>query len=163
MSLFLFWLAVVTLLLVLATAIEFALGNRSLTRLRNVPPFTGDGAPTVSVIVAARNEVRNIEQGLQSTLAQDYPNLEFIAVDDRSADGTGDILDRLAKKELRLHAVHITELPSGWLGKTHAQYVGAEQANGELNLFTDADVIMEQSVISRAVAYMFREIGRAHV
>src|ERR1051326_8537576 len=141
MSLFLFWLAVLTLVFALATAIEFALGNRSLPRLGNLPPFTGDGATTVSVIVAARNEARHIEQGLQSILAQDYPNLEFIAVDDRSTDGTGDILDRLAKKDLRLHTVHITELPSGWLGKTHAQHVGAERATGELILFTDADVV----------------------
>ncbi|MGD0059971.1 MAG: glycosyltransferase [Verrucomicrobiia bacterium] len=86
MSLFLFWLAVATLLLVLATTIEFALGNRSLSRLGNLPPFTGSPSPKVSVIIAARNEARNIEQGLPSVLVQDYPNIEFIAVDDRSTE-----------------------------------------------------------------------------
>ncbi len=44
MSLFLFWLAVVTLLLVLATTIEFAAGNGAPSRLRSLPPFTGDNA-----------------------------------------------------------------------------------------------------------------------
>jgi hypothetical protein len=48
-------------------------------------------------------------------------------------------------------------LPSGWLGKTHALHFGSEQATGELLLFTDADVVMEHSVISRAVAYLLRE------
>ena len=157
MSLFLFWLAVVTLLLVLATTIEFALGNRSLSRLQNLPPFTGDNAPKVSVIVAARNEARKIEQGLQSVLAQDYPNLEFIVVDDRSTDETGRILDHMAGQDTRLHIVQVTDLPDGWLGKTHAMHVGAERATGELLLFTDADVVMECSVVSRAVGHLLRE------
>ncbi|MGO9243623.1 MAG: glycosyltransferase [Verrucomicrobiia bacterium] len=150
----LFWLAVVTLLLVLATTVEFAIGNRSLSRLGDLPPFTGSPAPKVSVIIAARNEARKIERGLQSVLTQDYPNIEFIAVDDRSTDETGSILDRIAGTEPRLHVAHTTDLPGGWLGKTHALNFGAERAAGELLLFTDADVVMERSVISRAVGYL---------
>jgi glycosyltransferase involved in cell wall biosynthesis len=157
MSLFLLWLAVVTLLFVLVTTIEFAVGNRSLSRLRGLPPFTGDDAPNVSVIVAARNEARKVEQGLQTLLAQDYPNLEFIAVDDRSSDETGDILDRMADRDTRLRVLHVTDLPEGWLGKTHAMHFGAERATGELLLFTDADVVMEHSVVGRAVNYLRRE------
>ncbi len=157
MSLFLFWLAVATLLLVLATAVEFAIGNRSLSRLGNIAPFQGREAPKVSVIVAARNEARKIEAALQSILAQDYPNLEFVVVDDRSTDGTGTILDRLANQDTRVHVVHIVELPPGWLGKNYAQHFGAVRAAGELILFTDADVVMEHSVISRAVAYLHRK------
>ena len=157
MSLFLFWLAAATLLLVLATAVEFALGNRSLSRLGNITPFQGTGGPKVSVIVAARNEARKIEEALRSILAQDYPYLEFIVVDDRSTDETGIILDRLVTMDTRVRVVHITELPKGWLGKNHAQHFGAERATGELILFTDADVVMECSVISRAVAWLRHE------
>ena len=157
MSLFLFWLAAATLLLVLATAVEFAIGNRSLSRLGNITPFQGTGGPKVSVIVAARNEARKIEEALRSILAQDYPYLEFVVVDDRSTDETGIILDRLATMDTRVRVVHITELPKGWLGKNHAQHFGAERATGELILFTDADVVMERSVISRAVAYLRSE------
>jgi cellulose synthase/poly-beta-1,6-N-acetylglucosamine synthase-like glycosyltransferase len=156
-SVFLFWLAVVTLLLVLTTTVEFAIGNRSLSRLENVPPFQGSEPLKVSVIVAARNEARKIEAALQSILAQDYPNLEFIVVNDRSTDETGAILDRLANEDTRVHVVHIMELPKGWLGKNHAQHFGAARATGELILFTDADVVMEHSVISRAVTYSHRE------
>jgi glycosyltransferase involved in cell wall biosynthesis len=156
MSLFLFWLAVVTLFLVLATTIEFAVGNRSLRRLSHLEPFAGNNAPKVSVIIAARNEARNIEQALRSVLAEDYRNLEFIVVNDRSTDETGRILDQMARKDPRLHVVHVTDLPPGWLGKTHALHFGAERATGEWLLFTDADVVMEHSVISRAIGYLLR-------
>jgi glycosyltransferase involved in cell wall biosynthesis len=153
---FFFWLAVLTLVTVAFTAIEFAIGNRSLTRLGVVPPFIGSRAPKVSVIIAARNEARKIKQGLQSVLAQDYPNIEFIVVDDRSTDETGAILDRMAGNDARLRVIHITHLPAGWLGKNHAQYFAAGNATGHLILFTDADVVMERSVISRAVGFLIR-------
>jgi len=154
---FLFWLAVVTLVFVLGTIVEFAVGNRSLSHLKNVAPFQDNPAPKVSVVVAARNEARKIEAALRSLLTQDYPNLEFIFIDDRSTDETATILDRLANKDARIHVVRIMELPQGWLGKNHAQHFGAERATGQLILFTDADVIMEPSVISRAIAYLHRE------
>ena len=140
------------LVFVLGTTVEFAIGNRSLAHLKNVTPFQGDKPPKVSIVVAARNEARKIESALRSVLAQDYPNLEFIFVDDRSTDETGKILDRLATQDARVRVVHITELPGHWLGKNHAQHFGAGQSSGELILFTDADVIMEPSIISRAVA-----------
>jgi glycosyltransferase involved in cell wall biosynthesis len=106
------------------------------------------------VIVAARNEASNIELALQSVLAQEYRDLEFIVVDDRSADETGRILDQMARNDPRLHVVHVADLPRGWLGKTHALQVGAERATGEWLLFTDANVVMERSVIRRAVGYL---------
>jgi glycosyltransferase involved in cell wall biosynthesis len=157
MATFLSWLAAVTLLLVLATTIEFAIGNRSLSRLKDFPPIASSLTPKISVIIAARNEARKIEQGLQSVLAQDYPNIEFIAVDDRSTDETGRILDRMAGQDPRLHIAHVTDLPVGWLGKNHALHLGTERATGELLLFTDADVLMERSVISRAVGFLVRK------
>ncbi len=66
------------------------------------------------------------------------------------------ILDRIAGAEPRLHVAHVTDLPGGWLGKTHALNFGAKRATGELLLFTDADVVMERSAISRAVGYLLR-------
>ncbi len=124
---FFFWLAVVTLVFVLGTTIEFAFGNRSLSHLKNVAPFQDSPPPKVSVVVAARNEARKIEAALRSVLAQDYPNLEFIFVDDRSTDQTATILDRLANEDARVHVARIMELPKGWLGKNHAQHFGANE------------------------------------
>lgn len=61
--------------------------------------------PMVSIIVPACNEARHIEAAIKSRLALDYPNLEIIAINDRSTDHTGKILDTLAKEEDRKSVV----------------------------------------------------------
>lgn len=109
--------------------------------------------PRVSVIVPAKNESKKIRDSLCSLLAQDYPNLEVIVINDRSDDETGDIIDSLAKADARLKAIHITELPKGWLGKNHANQRGVEHASGEYLLFTDADVLFAPQTISKTVGY----------
>ena len=69
---------------------------------------------------------------MRSILDQDYPGwLEVVAVDDRSADRTGDIIARLAAKwPGRLKMLRVESLSDGWLGKNHALYRGAEKAGG---------------------------------
>jgi glycosyltransferase involved in cell wall biosynthesis len=122
--------------------------------MRPLPDGLGDrGGPKVSVVVAARDEGPHIERALESLLAQRYDALEIIAIDDRSADDTGAILDRMALADPRLHVVHVTELPSNWLGKNHALHTGAGTATGEYLLFTDADVVFAPDAIARAVAF----------
>jgi glycosyltransferase involved in cell wall biosynthesis len=157
MTTFLLVLAIVTLVVNLAAGSEFLLGSRSICWLNEVPPLMAASGPRVSVIIAARDEERRIATGLASVLAQDYGDLEFIAIDDRSSDGTGAILDRFAATDARLRVVHVDQLPAGWLGKNHALQLGAEAATGELLLFTDADVEMAPSTLRRAVAYMLGE------
>jgi glycosyltransferase involved in cell wall biosynthesis len=105
----------------------------------------------VSVIVAARDEARHIRAAATALLAQDYPDFDVVIVDDRSTDATGAILDELAATNPRLRVVHVRELPPGWLGKNHALHVGAENADGALLLFTDADVIFGRDALARAV------------
>ena len=144
---FLFYLAASTLVVVIAVTFDLIRGDRSIRYLRDQPPVTTTSPLKVSVIVAARNEARKIEPALQSLLEQDYPNIETIVVNDRSEDETGQILDRIPG----ITVVHVTELPPGWLGKNHALHLGAERATGQWLLFTDADVHMEPSAISRAV------------
>lgn len=153
MTSLLFYLALATLLLHVATAIEIWRGSRSIRRLRDVPPLSGP-LPRVSIIIPARNEERNVEEALRSVLALDYENLEIDVVDDRSTDRTGEILDRMAAADPRLRIVHVRELPPGWLGKNHALWLGAEKATGQYLLFTDADVVMDPSALRRAVSLM---------
>lgn len=150
----LFWLAVLTAVAFAGMLVELVPGGLSLRRLHEIEPVPPDEAPPVSVVVAARDEERNIEEALASVLAQRYEPLEVIVVDDRSTDATGAILDRMAASSPRLRVVHVAELPAGWLGKNHALHVGAAEARGEYLLFTDADVVMEPTTLSRAVAYM---------
>jgi hypothetical protein len=90
---------------------------------------------------------------MSSLLAQDYPNLEIVAVDDRSEDATGPVLDALAAKNARLTVLHVETLPDGWLGKNNAMHRGASRASGEWLLFTDGDVVFEKDALQRSVAF----------
>ena len=154
MSVALLILAAFTLAALLTATLELAVGGRITKYLRDIEPLEGGACPTVSIIVAARNEEKNISHALMSLLNLDYPNLEIIAVDDRSTDRTGGILDELAQQQPRLKVIHIPELPSGWLGKNHALWTGAKKAAGEYLLFSDADVVMAQTSVRRAMAYV---------
>jgi cellulose synthase/poly-beta-1,6-N-acetylglucosamine synthase-like glycosyltransferase len=153
MQLSLLILAALTAALFLKTILDIAKGKRRIAPLQDIPQINPDIAPLVSVVIPACNEERSIEHALESVLAQNYPRLEVIAVNDRSTDQTGAILDRLAARSPILKVVHLTELPSGWLGKNHALQSGASAARGEWILFADADVVMDPSVLSRAIHY----------
>jgi hypothetical protein len=121
--------------------------------IRTVEPLTGDDLPSLSIIVPARDEAAAIEEALQRMLSLDYPDYEVIAVNDRSTDGTGAIMDRVAAQVGdRLRVVHIEQLPEGWLGKNHAMSVGVSQARGEFILLTDGDVMFDPLTLRRAMA-----------
>jgi glycosyltransferase involved in cell wall biosynthesis len=116
--------------------------------------------PRVSIIVPARNEEDDVEQTLNSLLELDYDNYEVIAVNDRSTDHTGEIMEKVAQHAgapARLRVIHHRELPPGWLGKTHAMWTATNEANGEWLLFTDADVRFKPDSLRRALAYAVAE------
>jgi cellulose synthase/poly-beta-1,6-N-acetylglucosamine synthase-like glycosyltransferase len=118
-------------------------------------PATPNGNPRVSIIVPARNEEEHIGPALTTLLKLDYDNYEVLAVNDRSTDRTGEVMDRIASTEAksRLKVIHVAKLPPGWLGKAHAMWSAANQASGDWLLFTDADVHFRPDVLSRALAY----------
>ncbi|HLH08137.1 MAG TPA: glycosyltransferase [Terriglobales bacterium] len=154
----LWWLFGVPLALFwLRSVIDAALGMRTLTDITDpeweVTPVV---AKRISIVVPARNEQEHLERALTALLELDYPNYEVIAVDDRSSDATGAIMDRLAtehKNRDRLRIIHISELPNGWLGKPHAMWSAAAKASGEWLLFTDADIHFRADVLRRACNY----------
>lgn len=131
--------------------------RRALAPLEKLSPGQPEHWPKLSVVVPACNEADKIEPAVRTLLAQDYPDLEIVLIDDRSTDVTGEIIDRVASEDPRVKAVHITELPEGWVGKVHALDRGYRESNGELVLFTDADVYFKRGVLRRAVAYFTRE------
>ena len=112
-------------------------------------------APSVSIIVPACNEAADIEATLTHLLDLDYDNYEVIAVDDRSRDRTGEIMEAVAAAAppCRLRVVHITDLPPGWMGKPHAMWSASKLASSDWLLFTDADVVFKPDALRRALAY----------
>lgn len=150
----LLWLGSALVLLHLLIGFEVARGARRVDFLRDIRPPAGAEMPSVSLIATARDEERNLRAALQSLLVLDYPALQLILVNDRSSDRTGQILDGLAAGDARLEVVHVQELPEGWLGKNHALWQGSWRAQGELLLFTDADVLMAPDTLRRAVHYL---------
>lgn len=137
---------------------------RILSALRNLPrvpnlldpkygqPFPPQALPLISVIVPACNEEANIENTLRALLAIDSVPIHIYAVNDRSSDSTGSIMDRIASEsQSRLTVIHITGLPTGWLGKPHAMALAARQAATPWLLFTDADVLLAPDTLLRAL------------
>ena len=132
--------------------------------LKRLPSLLDPASPamppadtSVAVIVPACDEQQAIGACLASLLEQDWPNLHIIAVNDRSKDATGEIMNRLAAAHPnRLSVLHITSLPEGWLGKTHAMAFAARHARDVYQphwlLFTDGDVLFHPECLRRSLA-----------
>jgi glycosyltransferase involved in cell wall biosynthesis len=169
-----YWIAGIILALAwFSRIVDAALGMPSVADVSHPKwdrnPVSPAGNPRVSIIVPARNEEETIEQALTALLALDYENYEVIVVNDRSTDRTGEIMEQVAGNESQrphpvaeratreghpvLTVIHHNELPPGWLGKTHAMWVAANQATGDWLLFTDADVLFKPESLRRALAY----------
>ncbi|HSM88360.1 MAG TPA: glycosyltransferase [Candidatus Limnocylindrales bacterium] len=147
-------LAVIWLVPVLEAAFHFG-RIADIAKPQWNPPQEG-ALPSLTIVVPARNEAAAIEPALRSLLRLDYPEYQVIAVNDRSTDSTGEILERLAagaESGGRLRVVHVHQLPAGWLGKTHAMWLGARQGTGEWILFTDADCVFRSDSLRRALHY----------
>ena len=132
--------------------LRVAYGLLHLPWIKDFAPVTDADCPRISLVFAARDEEEKLPAALATLGAIDYPHLEIVAVDDRSQDATGAILDQFARTHDRFRAVHVAALPGGWLGKPHALQKAYESSTGEWLLFTDADVRFAPDVLRRAVA-----------
>jgi glycosyltransferase involved in cell wall biosynthesis len=115
------------------------------------PRFEGGEAPLVSVLVPAKDEEEGVAECLRSLLQQSYPRFEVLVADDRSADRTAEIVERLAAEDSRLQLVRIVDLPAGWTGKCNALDQLQRRAQGEWLLFVDADTRHHPECVSVAV------------
>jgi glycosyltransferase involved in cell wall biosynthesis len=153
-------LSIAAWLIALAWLYKLAEAARGLPSVPNLLEARFDGAPvespSVAVIVPAKNEAAGVKACLESLVGQDYSNLRVIAVDDRSTDETGAIMDRAAAAHAeRLEVMHVAVLPAGWLGKTHAMATAARQAIAEHGpdylLFTDGDIVFRRDALRRSL------------
>ncbi|MGE0481827.1 MAG: glycosyltransferase family 2 protein [Phycisphaerae bacterium] len=154
------WPAQTWLVLTCLIALIWLLRHRDITRGKREPILSESDArapaaqslPRLSVLVAAKDEEANIGACVAGLLRQDHPDFELIAINDRSHDATGAILDELAARDRRLHAIHVRELPAGWFGKNNAMRTGIAQAAGDWLCFTDADCQFDSPRLLTAAA-----------
>jgi len=169
-----YWVTGIPLALIwLVPAVQLALHSSEVADLNepewNPPP---DAAlPSLTIVVPARNEEAEIEPALRSLLQLNYPRFEVVALNDRSTDQTGAIMERIAAEPAaqgRMRVIHVRDLPPGWLGKVHAMWLGSQrdaaqenaargnavrQAQSEWLLFTDADCVFQTDCLRRAIHY----------
>jgi len=126
---------------------------KKVPKVKDLPAEHLNEWPRVSVILTARNEKLHLEQAMKKRLRDNYPNLEYVLVEDRSTDGTDIIADELASEDNRIKVLHIEHLPDGWLGKLNAMNEGLKVATGEWILFSDADMFIDETVLSSVIAY----------
>lgn len=149
------FLALVTLPALIALWI-FSSTLRGLLRLpllAAVPCPPRAAWPTLTIISPACNEERQVASAVASMLSLDYPGLRVIAVNDRSTDATGALLDAAAAKDERLTVKHVTALPEGWLGKLNALNVGVTGCESDWLLFMDADAHLAPAALTRAISH----------
>lgn len=122
-------------------------------------PYLRDSAPTsqtesVSILIPARNEVKNIGLTLERLAELDYPQLEVIVLDDSSTDDTLAIASSYAERDNRFQVMQGRKLPETWLGKNWACHQLAQRASGDYLLFIDADVTLKKGAIRGGLAEM---------
>jgi glycosyltransferase involved in cell wall biosynthesis len=170
----LFWISGLLLAVIwMVPALQLALHSSEvadLTQSEWNPPQDA-ALPSLTVVVPARNEEAEIEAALRSLLQLNYPQYQIVAVNDRSTDQTGAIMERLAVEpaaQSKLRVIHVRDLPSGWLGKVHAMWLGSQKNAAQKNaaqedaaqesqsdwlLFTDADCVFHPDSLRRAIHY----------
>lgn len=128
-----------------------------------LPDLASTEGPDLTVIVPACNEEQAIEKTLRSLLASTGVRLQIVAVNDRSTDRTGALMEAVAAEAQesggphRLQVIHIRELPAGWMGKTHALALGAKRATAPWLLFTDADILFDPRAAELSLGYATAE------
>src|SRR6478672_5685553 len=175
----LYWITGLLLTLIwLVPAFQLALHFSDVADLTQPEwnPPQDSSLPSLTVVVPARNEEAEIEAALRSLLQLNYLRYQVVAVNDRSTDQTGAIMERLAAEPAsagKLRVIHVRDLPSGWLGKVHAMWLGSHENATQINasqkniaqenaaqhtssdwlLFTDADCVFHPDSLRRAIHY----------
>lgn len=143
------WFTLIVGLIWLRRHVDVARGRREPV-LTEADATGREPLPRLTVLVAAKDEEQNIARCISGLLAQDYPDLQVVVINDRSDDRTGAIIDEFAQRDPRLRAVHIESLPAGWFGKNHAMHTGVRHATGQWLCFSDADCAYDSPLLLQA-------------
>jgi hypothetical protein len=146
-------LTCLSLLLWLWELFAVVMTGKKMARVEEMEESPLDRPPKVSIIIPACDEADTLEKSMRERLQEDYPDLEFILVDDRSRDNTREIAKKIAASDDRVKLVCIDHLPEGWLGKVHALHRGVQESSGDWLVFSDADVHVKQGALTRLIHY----------
>lgn len=128
---------------------------RNLKRLKILPDE--QDAELVSILIPARNEYHNLKQCLDSLIKLDYSNIEILVLNDRSTDQTAELVEDYQKIDKRIQLLQGNDLPDGWIGKHWACHQLSESAKGTIILFMDADTVLANTIVSKAVLAMNKQ------
>lgn len=154
--------AVLVLLAWLAIAVYLLANSRRIGYLKSVQPAVNFPEPSIALIIAVRNEEKNLRQALNTLIQLQYPNYKIILVDDGSTDASRLIIEEFAARYNHIECIPIHALPGGWMGKTYALYQGYLHSSTDWLLFTDADVRFSPDSLQKAIAYC-QTTGAAHL
>ena len=121
-------------------------------RIKQERELRGVGMDLISIIVPVYNAEATIGRCVESLLAQTYPNIEYIFVNDGSADRSGFLLDEISKKDNRVHVIHTENR-----GVSAARNAGIEQAKGDYIGFADADDWVDATMYQHLAELIERE------
>ena len=148
-----FSFAVAGLLILLYTLI-----NLSRTKPTHAPALSDKELPTITVAIAARNETESLKQCLEAVIANDYPKLEVIVLDDCSQDHTADVIKSFAHDGVRF--VQGSEPSDTWLAKNAAYQTLLNESSGQLLVYIGVDVRLHQQSLRRLVeAFRARNVS----
>ena len=149
-------LASLAFLLAIVPAILFARNWRLYRAAPDPKPDVpaASSAPSISVLIPARNEKAAIGPAVRAALASQRVDLEVIVLDDHSTDGTAQIVREFAQHDPRVRLVQAPPLPAGWCGKQHACHVLSEQARFDVLAFLDADVRLTPTGLAQAAFFL---------
>lgn len=128
---------------------------RNLKRLKILPDE--QDTELVSILIPARNEYHNLKQCLDSLIKLDYSNIEILVLNDRSTDQTAELVENYQKIDKRIQLLQGNDLPDGWIGKHWACHQLSESAKGTIILFMDADTVLANTIVSKAVLAMNKQ------
>ena len=114
--------------------------------------------PTVSVVVAAHNEARNLEARISNIFSSSYSEakIEVVVVSDGSSDETPSVINRLKEKYPRVKLLNIISQA----GRSNAHNVAVHHCEGEILVFTDAETVYEHSCLQKIVeCFQYEEVG----
>lgn len=141
---------------ILFSFVQFIIAFVNLITLNSFKQELKDFTGLISVLIPARNEEKNIGNLLVDLQHQTCTNIEIIVCDDQSTDKTAEIVREIARFDKRIKLIESGELPQGWFGKNYACHTLSQLAKGKYLLFLDADVRVDQYLISETVSDMIK-------